>query len=111
MLKPLKRGKVYHADLIKGRVHVVRGSLGTRSADVAHILIHRVERALALGPLSDDWCELERSLPPRTYQRFASYAGVKRKGLATWVELRAKFEQDLQERRKINNLSESYVGL
>ena len=49
MLTVRKRGKTFHADLMKGKVHVVRGSLGTRNQDASRRLIHKLETALSEG--------------------------------------------------------------
>jgi hypothetical protein len=83
MMAIRKRGKGYHADLMHGKVHVVRGSLGTRNQDTARRLIHKLEIALAEGPLSTQWLELHALLPFRTYQSFSEYSGVKPKQLPT----------------------------
>ena len=109
MLTVRKRGRVYHADFLKGRIHVVRGSLGTRNEDAARTLKHRIELAMAAGPSSDLWSDLIRVLPTRTYLRFANYAGVRSKPLATWTELRAKFEGDMERRQRINDLAENTI--
>jgi integrase len=101
MLTKRKRGKIYYADLLKGRVYEVRGSLGTRSEDAASALISRIDLAIAQGPSS--------ILPAATYLRFADYAGVQAKQLTTWSELRTKFEGDLEERLTVNNISKTTV--
>jgi hypothetical protein len=65
MLTVRKRGKTWHTDLLVSRIHVVRGSLGTRNQDAAHRLKHKLETALAEGPRSETWHELRALLPPR----------------------------------------------
>jgi len=109
MLTKRKRGKTYHADLLVGRIHKVRGPLGTRNEDAANALIRRIDLALAQGPSSDLWGDLYRVLPAATYLRFAKHAGVKEKPLTTWIELRERFEGDLEDRLTINDISESSV--
>jgi len=105
MLTKRKRGKTYHADLLVGRVHQVRGSLGTRNEEAASAYIRRIDLALAQGPSSDLWNELRRALPAATYLRLAKHAGVQEKSLTTWMELRALFEADMEKRLAVNDLS------
>jgi hypothetical protein len=62
MLTIRKRGKVFHVDLMAGKIHVVRGSLATRNADAARRIAHRLETALAEGPLSSAWVDIARLL-------------------------------------------------
>jgi hypothetical protein len=67
MLSLRKRGRAFHADLLVGRNHVVRGSLGTRNQDAARRLIHKLETALAEGAGSSVWRELRATLPHDTF--------------------------------------------
>jgi hypothetical protein len=67
MIALRKRGKGFHADMLIGEARV-RGSLGTRNQDAARRLIHKLETALAEGPLSTQWLELQTLLPFRTYR-------------------------------------------
>lgn len=107
MVTHRKRGKIFHVDFLKGRVHLVRGSLGTRNEAAARTLIHRIEIALAAGAASNLWVELSRVLPEKTFIRFANYVGVQAKPLTTWSELKVKYESDMQKRVQINDFAES----
>jgi hypothetical protein len=84
-----KRGKYFHIRWDRGRVHVVRASLGTRNEDAALRLKSRIENAVAEGSDSPEWIELANVLPPRTYTRFEQALGIKRAKLYTWDELSA----------------------
>ena len=70
---------------MNGRMHVVRGSLGTQNEDVARRLKHKLETAISEGPLSLLWQELQILLPGVTYKRFAKYFGVKQLLSPTWM--------------------------
>jgi hypothetical protein len=65
MITAEKRGRKYFAYFYEKGCRL-RGSLGTRSRDVALRLIHRIETALAEGPESSVWQELQTLLPKRT---------------------------------------------
>ncbi len=90
MLTVHKRGK-RHADLLIGRIHAVRGSLGTRNEDAARRFKHKLEIALAEGCASSLWHELRTLLPRETFARFAVFVGVKEQPLPTWSDLRKVF--------------------
>jgi hypothetical protein len=90
MMTAEKRGKKYYAYFYEKNCRL-RGSLGTRSRDVALRLVHRIETALAEGRDSSLWQELQVLLPFRTYKNFCDYAGVKPKQLPTWEDLKAGF--------------------
>ncbi len=92
-----------------GKVHVVRGSLGTRNQDAARRLIHKLETALSEGPASLLWLELSTLLPRNTFTRFAEFAGVKEQQHPTWSQLRASYEVYANQRIKIGKLAESTV--
>lgn len=109
MLTVRKRGKTWHADLLAGRVHVARGSLGTRNQDAARRLAHNLETALAEGAASPVWPELRTFLPPETFRRFAAFAGVKDQPLPMWSDLRKLFAVFAEQRVKIGKLAESTV--
>lgn len=109
MLTVRKRGKNFHADLLVGRVHIVRGSLGTRNQDAARRLIHKLETALAEGPLSLLWHELRTLLPQDTFDRFAAFAGVRQQPLPTWNDLRKSFGTFTEQRIKLGKLAESTI--
>ena len=109
MLAIQKRRKTWHADLLVGRIHAVRGSLGTRNEDAARRLEHKLEIALAEGSTSLLWPELRTLLPRKTFVRFADFAGVKEKPLPTWSDLRKLFTVFAQQRVKLGKLAESTV--
>jgi integrase len=109
MLTVHKRGKTWHADLLIGRVHAVRGSLGTRNDDAARRLKHKLEIALAEGSDSTLWHELRRLLPQDTFARFAFFAEVKEQPLPTWSDLRKLFTIFAEQRVKLGKLADSTV--
>ena len=109
MLTVRKRGKTWHADLLVGRVHVIRGSLGTRNQDAARRLVHKLETALAEGSPSLVWHELRTLLPKETFGRFAAFAGVREQPLPMWSDLRKVFTVFAEQRVKIGKLAESTV--
>jgi len=86
VLKIHKRGETYHVDLILGRVHKVRGSLGTQNRAAAISFKDRLETALSQGPQSHQWQELSRVIPPQTFSRFAKHAGVRERYTLTCRE-------------------------
>src|ERR1700676_653040 len=106
MITEEKRGRKFYAYLYeKGKR--VRGSLGTRSRDVALRLIHKLETAIAEGHASSVWSELETLLPFRTYKNFSDYAGVKPKQLPTWKDLKTGFSVFREQRVKLSKLTQS----
>lgn len=107
MLTVRKRKKTFHGDLVKGHVHIVRGSLGTRNREAALRLIHKLETALSEGPESPLWRELETLLPEETFSRFADFAGVKLRQLPTWEDLKAAFNVDREQRIKLGRFAQS----
>jgi integrase len=107
MLTVRKREKTFHADLVRGHVHVVRGSLGTRNREAAHRLIHKMETALSEGPESPLWRELRALLPEETFSRFADYACVKLRQLPTWEDLKAAFNIHREQRIKLGKFAQS----
>lgn len=109
MLRMRKRGQHFHLDLVRGRVHVVRGSLGTGNRDAALRLVHRLEIALSEGPRSPLWPELRNIMPPPTFTRFANLCGVKEKLIPTWEEFRGMVERDMDLRVKLNELEPKTV--
>jgi len=109
MLTVRRRGKAFHADLLVGRKHAARGSLGTRNQPVALRLKHKLETALAEGPASQLWPELRSLLPERTFRRFAAFAGVKDQPLPMWSDLRRLFTVFAEQRIKLGKLAESTV--
>ena len=109
MISVRKRGKTFHVDFLKDRSHVVRGSLGTRNGDAARRIVHKLENALAEGPNSDVWVELRSLIPIITYERFASYAGVKTTEPPTWAQLQDSFNLFLEQREKINRIRQSTI--
>jgi integrase len=107
MISRRKRGKVYWADATKGRVHVARGSLGTRNPEFASRIIHKLEIAMAEGPYSRLWQELQVILPSSTYKRFSDISGVTAPQLPTWAELHAAFSVFMEQRVAIGKLARS----
>jgi integrase len=106
MITAEKRGRKYFA-YYYGKNCRLRGSLGTRSRDVALRLIHKIETALAEGPESSLWQELQVLLRLRTYKNFSDYAGVKPKQLPTWEDLKAGFSVFREQRVKVGKLAQS----
>jgi integrase len=106
MITEEKRGRKYYAYLYeKGKR--VRGSLGTRSRDMALRLIHKLETAIVEGQDSCLWVELQTLLPFRTYKNFSDYAGVKPKQLPTWEDLKTGFSVFREQRVKLGKLAQS----
>jgi len=106
MITAEKRGRKYFAYFYEKGCRL-RGSLGTRSRDVALRLIHRIETALAEGPESSVWQELQTLLPKRTYRSFADHAGVKPKQLPTWDDLKTCFSVFREQRVRLRKLAQS----
>jgi len=106
MIALRKRGKGFHADMLSGETRL-RGSLGTRNQDAARRLIHKLETAIAEGPLSSLWPELGDILPKETFVRFADYAGVKERQIPTWGQLHDSFKVYMEQRVKIGKLCQS----
>lgn len=102
MIAAEKRGRKYFAYYYEKNCRL-RGSLVTRSREVALRLIHRIETALAEGPESSLWQELQVLLPFRTYKNFSGYAGVKPKRLPTWEDLKAAFSVFREQRVKLGS--------
>jgi site-specific recombinase XerD len=105
MVSIVKRGRNYYIDVTVGRVHVVRGTLGTRDYAAAKRLQHRIEIALAEGPLSTQWPDLRTALPPKTFGRLVKFGRVKEKRVVTWPELRELFESQMKQQVIMNELS------
>jgi len=106
MITPEKRGRKYYAYFYE-RSCRLRGSLGTRSRDVALRLIHSIETALAEGRESSRWQGLQTVLPHRTYKIFADHAGVKPKQLPKWEDLKAGFSVFREQRVRLGKLAPS----
>jgi|GEM_PF-1058521 len=109
MIALRKRGDTFHMDLLNGRVHEVRGPLGTRNKGVALRLVHRIEIALAEGPQSLVWPEIRPLIPPPTFARLAKYAGVKERQVITWKECRGRFESDQQQLLREDELADNTI--
>jgi integrase len=100
-----KRGETFHADLLRGGVHAVRGTLGTHSRDAALRIQRRLEVALSEGPKSALWAELSLMIPPRTFAGFANFIGLKQKPLLTFKEFRELYESHIKQQLGIGELS------
>lgn len=100
------RGETYHADFTRGHEHLVRGTLGTRNRAAAVLLRDCLETAIVQGAQSAKWSELVQVLPPRTFSRFAEFAGLKQKPLVTWSELREQYEAKIDQKLRTGDLTE-----
>lgn len=89
MISTRKRGTTYHVDYVSGSARV-RGSLGTSDWKAAQRLCNRLGFALADGPTSKVWDEIQPILPADTFRRFSAHAGVARRGY-TWDDLQSIF--------------------
>jgi integrase/recombinase XerC len=105
-----KRGETFHADLLRGGVHAVRGSLGTHNHDAALRLQRRLELALSEGPRSTLWPELSLMIPHPTFARFANFIGLKQKPLLKWKEFRDLFDSNMNQKLGIRELREKTVA-
>ena len=105
MIALRKRGEAYHVDLLIGRVHAVRGALGTRNRDAALRLVHRLELALSEGPRSKLWSELRPLIPHPTFVRFKEYVGVEERLAQTWKDFRDMFESYKRKQLKTGELA------
>jgi integrase len=106
MITTRKRGESWHVDFLKDETRL-RGSLGTRNAEAAKVLCRDLDVALTFGAQSDLWPKLKAVLPSETYQRFASYAGVKEVHVPTWTDLRDAFNVFQRQRIAICKLSQN----
>ncbi len=109
MMTVCKRGRTYRIEgSISGKR--VRLSLGTRTADHAHVLVNRIERALSEGSLCSLWPQLRAVLPPQTFHVLAALVGwaePHEKPEPTWAELLAAFECWMAQRKALNRLQSS----
>lgn len=109
-----KRGEYMQVDYATGP-HRLRGSLGTKSRDVALRLKNRLENALAEGPLSGKWTELQKVLPASTFKQFADYSGVCKNHSATWDELQRLYDTSVEQRSRMGALKsrsrDRYLGI
>ena len=94
MFRAYKRGRTFHVDCRRGRVRLVRGSLGTRNEEAAERIARKLESAVLDGPGSNLWSELKVVIPPGTFDRCVRVFGVDERQTITWKELRNKFESD-----------------
>jgi len=80
----------------------VRLSLGTEEKSAALRRVSKIERAVADGPKSPLWHELDESLPPKTFKFFADrvgYVSSQAKSTyanPTWQSLRDSFEFEME---------------
>ncbi len=115
-----KRGKTYR---LEGRAgeriwrgtgerERVRLSLGTMNGDAAQLLHSRIERALAEGPGSTLWRELQGVLPLDTFGKLAGIAGhvpgeADSAPRHTWRELASRFSAWASQRIGLGKMRES----
>lgn len=109
-----KRGEYMQVDYAIGP-HRLRGSLGTKSRDVALRLKNRLENALAEGPESGKWAELQKVLPASTFRQFADYSGVNKNRSATWDCLHNLYNTSIDQRTRMKTLKpgsrDRYLGI
>ena len=105
-----RRGKTFHADLMNGKLHVVRGSLGTRNQEAARRMLHRLEIAISEGTQSRIWLELKDVLPRPTYSRFADFIGVQERRPPRWKDLLGSFTSFMEQQLSLGKLQESTVN-
>src|ERR1700736_6366745 len=79
----------------------VRLSLGTEEKAAAIRQDAKLDRAIAEGPTSPLWYELNESLPQKTFKFFAHRIGVitsgnKATAKSTWQDLRGAFELEME---------------
>jgi integrase len=80
----------------------VRLSLGTEEKAAAIRRVSKLDRAIAEGPTSPLWYELNESLPPKTFKFFAGRIGVvstsgnKATAKSTWGDLCGAFELEME---------------
>src|SRR5271157_2750763 len=86
MIALRKRGQHFHVDYVAGSARV-RGSLGVSDPKSAKRLANRLGFALADGPNSRVWDEIQPILPERTWVKFSVHAGVAPRSSATWENL------------------------
>ena len=104
-----RRGKTWHADLLRGGVHAVRGSLGTRNHEAALRLQQRLDVALSEGPRSTLWPELSLMIPDPTFVRFANFIGFKQTKLLKWTEYRELFESHMNQELGLGELRDNTI--
>lgn len=108
-LKLQQRGKRYRViGTIAGRF--LRFSLGTANTSAASTTVGRIERAIAEGPASSLWPELNRALPHKTFEVLAGIANYREEPPAkvwTWKELEAMFETEMRQRILLGKLADS----
>ena len=103
-----KRDKYFHVDYATGP-HRLRGSLGTANRDAALKMKNRLENALADGPQSGLWQEMQRALPAKTFLAFAGYSGVRCRNSPTWEDLQEMFRAWMDQRRQLGKLAKTTV--
>lgn len=110
MLKLRQRVDTYHVDSGEDDAKTrIQASLSTKNRDTALRLIHRLETAIAEGPASNIWPELERTLPPECYRKFAGRYGVKPKIDLSWAELLKLYRQQLTRKQEAGKVAASTI--
>ena len=95
---------------MNGKVHLVRGSLGTHNHEAARHILHRLEIAISEGSRSILWVELKDVLPGPTYSRFADFIGVKEHQPPRWKDLLGSYTLFVQQEISLGKLRESTVN-
>jgi site-specific recombinase XerD len=110
MLSVTKRGRVYR---LEGRLggERIQLSLGTKNHDNAVIYSRSIERALAAGPLSEEWPRLQNLLPTSVFQKLAALVGYvhqPKPRAPEWEhDLQPAFRAECERRISLGKLRES----
>lgn len=108
-LKVQQRGRRYRATgTIAGRF--LRLALGTANNSAAAVIVGRIERAIAEGPDSSLWPDLQRALPQRSFAKVAKIANYKeqiRPKVWSWDDLKSVFEAEMKHRMLLGKLANS----
>src|SRR5207248_10915107 len=76
----------------------------TANQEFAKRSLHRIEKAIGEGPTSQIWPDLKARIPAPTFDRIASFVGVKIKKEPTWNDLRQLFRTYLDQRITIGKI-------
>jgi integrase len=106
VIKVRKRGGRYVADRFVDNVRV-RGALGTRRLGEAERFAKLIEEAIADGPKSALWSELQDKIPALTLSRFARISGATLKRAPKWEELKSAFTIHVEQRVALGKMARS----